>query len=60
MLFVRGRVFNKLNRMMGNALIRAIAGTGKQRIAMNLIRCDSHREVCQTVMENEVIYCGFD
>ena len=54
MLFVRGRVFNKLNRMIGNALIRAIAGTGKQRIAMNLIRCDSHREVCQTVMENEV------
>lgn len=54
MLFSWGRVANKLNRMLGNRLIRLCAPRKKQRVSMNLIRCDAHREVCQTLLENNV------
>lgn len=55
MLFGRGRVFNKLNRLIGNRLIKALYSRRKQRITMNLIRCESHHEVLQTILENAIL-----
>lgn len=52
MLLCWGRVGNKLNRLLNNRLIRIFANRKKQKVAMNLIRCDAHREVVQTILEN--------
>lgn len=44
------RVKNKLNRIFGNFFVRRIHRK-KKMISMNLIRCDSHREVVQRILE---------
>lgn len=51
MQFARGRVFNKVNRMTNNLLVRIFHK--KRMAAMNLIRCDAHREVMQTIFEQD-------
>lgn len=51
LLYGWGRVPNKLNRVFNNALIRLLYSKKKQMITMNLIRCDAHREVVQTLFE---------
>ena len=48
------RMMNKINRMTGNLLGRLFLSQNKQRVVMNLIRCDAHREVVQTILENNV------
>ena len=50
-LYGFGRVWNKINRVLNNALIRLLISRKKQRTTMNLIRCDAHREVVQTILE---------
>ncbi len=52
LIYGRGRVFNKLNRILNNALIRFIYNRKKQMITMNLIRCEAHHEVVQTILES--------
>lgn len=52
MLLCWGRVRNKLNRMLGNRLVKHLVRKRKKMVAMNIIRCDAHREVVQTVLEN--------
>lgn len=52
LLYGKGRVFNKLNRILKNQLIRMLYSPKKQMITMNLIRCESHHEVVQTILEN--------
>lgn len=47
-----GRVRIKLNRMLKNRLARTLISRHNKMITMNLIRCDAHREVVQTVLEN--------
>lgn len=53
MLLCWGRVRNKLNRMTNNRLIDLFTNQKKRRVVMNLIHCDAHREVIQTILENE-------
>lgn len=54
LLYGRNRVFNKLNRMLHNKLIDIFYSKKKKMITMNLLRCEAHHEVVQTVLENEV------
>ena len=52
LIYGKGRIFNKLNRILGNRLIRMLYTHKKQMITMNLIRCEAHHEVVQTILEN--------
>lgn len=49
-LYGFGRVFNKLNRVVNNKLIDALLNDTKKMITHNLIRCESHNEVIQTIL----------
>lgn len=51
LLFGRGRVFNKLNRILNNRLIKFFYSDKERMIAMNLFRCDAHNEVMQTILK---------
>ncbi len=53
MAYAWGRVMNKLNRMSGGKLIQLLTHRKHRRDAMNLLRCDAHREVLQTIMEKD-------
>lgn len=53
MMFARGRIFNKLNRMTNGLLIEKLTKASARMTSMNLIRCDAHREVVETILENE-------
>lgn len=53
LLYGRGRVINKLNRLSGGKLLQLLYGRKKKMITMNLLRCDSHREVCKTILERD-------
>lgn len=52
LLYGKGRIFNKLNRILHNRLMNLTIRRKKRIITMNLIRCDAHREVVQTILEN--------
>lgn len=52
MLLCWGRVRNKLNRILNNRLVAVFTNRKKRQITMNLVRCDAHREVVQTILEN--------
>lgn len=51
LLFGKNRVFNKINRILNNKLIKLLYNSRKQMITMNMIRCESHHEVVQTILE---------
>ena len=53
MSYAWGRVMNKLNRMSGGKLLQLLTKRNDRRNAMNLVRCDAHREVLQTIMEKD-------
>lgn len=52
LLFGWGRVRGKLNRMLKGKPAEFFVGKKKKMITMNLVRCDAHREVVQTILEN--------
>lgn len=52
LIYGKNRVFNKVNRILNNILIKLLYNSKKQMITMNLIRCESHHEVIQTIFEN--------
>lgn len=52
MLFCWGRVRGKLNRIFKGKPVERLIGRRKKMIAMNLVRCDAHRDVVQTILEN--------
>lgn len=52
LLFGKNRVFNKINRILNNKLIKLLYNPRKQMITMNMIRCEAHHEVIQTILEN--------
>lgn len=54
LLYGKNRVFNKLNRFVNNRLFRLCYSTYAEMITMNLIRCDSWREVITTILEDDV------
>ena len=48
------RVLNKLNRVLGGRILKLVINSSSKRAMMNIIRCDAHREVMQTVLEEDV------
>lgn len=54
MLLGKNRVFNKLNRIFKNKLIDIMYKKIQQMITMNILRCDAHREVIITMLEEKV------
>lgn len=53
MLFGKGRIYNKLNRIMKNKLFNTLISKKKKMTTMNLIRCDAHNEVVETILEKD-------
>ena len=54
LLYGWNRVFNKLNRIMGNKLVDWTYSRRKKMITMNLLRCEAHQEVVKTILEDEI------
>lgn len=54
MLLGKNRIYNKLNRILKNKLIDISYRKIEQMITMNILRCDSHREVLVTMLEEKV------
>lgn len=52
MLFSWNRLFNKLNRIFTGKPIDFLTTKNARMNSMNLIRCDAHREVLKTILEN--------
>ncbi|AMC10857.1 hypothetical protein Lupro_06195 [Lutibacter profundi] len=52
-LFGLGRVLNKLNRILNNRIIKGLYSKKQLEITQNLIRCESHNEVIQTLLKNK-------
>ena len=48
-----GRIANKLNRTSKGKLVSVFLKQAQRRAVMNLVRCVSHREVVQTILEEE-------
>ncbi len=48
------RIFNKLNRKFNNKLAKVFLSKKKYKTTLNLIRCDAHREVLLTFLEEEM------
>ncbi|HPF54473.1 MAG TPA: CapA family protein [Clostridia bacterium] len=51
-IYGMGRVLNKLNRMTHGAVVKLLIGRRQEMLAMNLVRCDAHREVLTTIFED--------
>lgn len=51
MLYGWNRIMNKMNRLLKNRLINMLISRHKQRVTMNLLRCEAHHEVLQTILE---------
>ncbi len=49
-----GRALNHINRVFGDFIIRLFYSKKRLRITMNLIRCEAHREMAQTILEANV------
>lgn len=54
MLFGKGRITNKLNRISDGLIINLFTQRNSKRNAMNLVRCDAHKEVVQSILESEI------
>jgi poly-gamma-glutamate synthesis protein (capsule biosynthesis protein) len=53
LLFGLGRIPIHTNRLLNNKLIRFLYSTKRVRTALNIVRCESHKEVIQTILEKE-------
>ncbi len=51
-LFGRGRYFNYINRLSKNGLIDLLYPKRRKMITHNIIRCESHYEVIDTILKN--------
>jgi poly-gamma-glutamate synthesis protein (capsule biosynthesis protein) len=52
LLLGHGRIANFANRKLKNAIVNVLFSRKRMRITMNLIRCEAHREVVQTILED--------
>ena len=52
-LFGLGRIPIHTNRLLNNKLIRFFYPVKKIRTALNIVRCEAHKEVIQTILEKE-------
>ena len=46
----------RANKLLNGMLIKLLVGKKQKRNAMNIIRCDAHREVITTILENNYYY----
>ena len=53
MLFAWPKGLIRANKILGGGLITALVGKKQRRNAMNLIRCDAHREVVSTILTED-------
>lgn len=51
--FGLGKQLNRINRKLGNRMVDTLFTKRQKMIAHNTIRCQSHREVMETIFENE-------
>ena len=49
-LFGLSRIINKLNRIFNNKLIKCFFTEKQKMITGNLIRCESHKEIIETIL----------
>ncbi len=52
-LFCWKRMTKKANRLLKNRLVKSLISRKQRRATMNLIRCDAHREVLETIFESQ-------
>jgi hypothetical protein len=52
-LFGLSRIVNKLNRIFNNKLIKCFFTKNQKMITGNLIRCESHKEMIQTILNTK-------
>ena len=52
-LFGFNRYLMFLNRKLNNKIIDTLFSKRQKRITQNLLRCESHQEVLQTIFKNE-------
>ena len=52
LLFGLGRILNKLNRIFKNLIIQLIYSKKRMRITKNILRCEAHNEVIDTILKN--------
>lgn len=52
MVLGKSRVFNKINRILHNSLLKVLLTDEKIRTCKNLVRCPAHREVLVTILNN--------
>ena len=46
-----GKNTNRLNRLLGNAIVRLLYNKRQLNVIHNIIRCDAHEEVLETILE---------
>lgn len=55
-IFAIGKTLTRANRLLRGWLVRTFYTRRRTAIAMNIVRCDAHREVVQTVLERRSRY----
>ena len=50
MLYGHGLQINRLNRLLKNNLVRLLYSKWQLNVTNNLVRCDAHREVLETLL----------
>lgn len=53
-IFGFNRILIHSNRMLKNRIVKGIFSKQKLRVVTNLIRCESHKEVLDTIFQNEI------
>lgn len=49
-----GVQLNRLNRLFKNYIVALFFSKNRKRVTMNMLRCESHREVIQTILESDL------
>lgn len=55
-IFAIGKTLTRANRLLRGWLVRILYTRRRAAITMNIVRCDAHREVVQTVLERHSRY----
>lgn len=54
LLYGKSKLYNRLNRILGNRLINACYTDTAKMITLELLRCEAHLEVMKTILEDEI------
>lgn len=53
MLFGFGANLNRLNRLLNNGIVALFYRKGQKNVTHNIIRCEAHREVIETILKKD-------